>query len=97
MGVPNTGWFVRENPIYKWMMTGGTPMTMETSMTISVWFQGSGDAQLPGRCQGTLDQEEFCSCIESLGIEGLTNEEATEGSMDDLGKKSHGFHDFYEE
>lgn len=25
---------------------------------------------------GALDQEEFCSCIESLGIEGLTNEEA---------------------
>lgn len=24
---------------------------------------------------GALDQEEFCSCIESLGIEGLTNEE----------------------
>eukprot|EP00435_Cladocopium_sp_Y103_P045728 s1157_g13.t1 len=24
---------------------------------------------------GNLDQEEFCSCIESLGIEGLTNEE----------------------
>ena len=27
MGVPPNGWFIRENPIYKWMMTGGTPMT----------------------------------------------------------------------
>ena len=28
---PIAGWFIRENPIYKWMMTRGTPMTQETS------------------------------------------------------------------
>ena len=28
MMVPQNGWFIMENPIYKWMMTGGTPMTM---------------------------------------------------------------------
>ena len=26
------GWFIVKNPIYKWMMTGGTPMTEETSI-----------------------------------------------------------------
>ena len=31
MGCPKNGLvFVRENTIYKWMMTGGTPMTQET-------------------------------------------------------------------
>ena len=25
-GYPQNGWFVRENPIYKWMMTGGDPL-----------------------------------------------------------------------
>ena len=24
LGVPDNGWFIREKPIYKWMMTGGT-------------------------------------------------------------------------
>ena len=24
-GTPIAGWFIRNNPIYKWMMTGGTP------------------------------------------------------------------------
>ena len=27
MGVPIAGWFVRKNPIYKWMRTGGTPIS----------------------------------------------------------------------
>ena len=27
--------FVRENPTNKWMMTGGTPMAMETAILIS--------------------------------------------------------------
>ena len=27
MEVPNNGWFLLENPIYKWMMTGGTPVS----------------------------------------------------------------------
>ena len=27
MGVPKNGCFIMENPIYKWMMTGGIPMT----------------------------------------------------------------------
>ena len=31
MGVPQVGRFIRENPNLKWMMTGGTPMTSETS------------------------------------------------------------------
>ena len=31
MGVPKDGWFIVENPNLKWMMTGGTPMTQETS------------------------------------------------------------------
>ena len=31
MGVPQHGWFMREHPIEIWMMTGGTPMTQETS------------------------------------------------------------------
>ena len=32
MGVPQTGCFIRENPIYEWMMTGGTvPLFSETS------------------------------------------------------------------
>ena len=26
MGDPQNGWFIRENPSYKWMMTGGTPI-----------------------------------------------------------------------
>ena len=26
MGVPPNGWFLRENPIYKWMMAGDTPI-----------------------------------------------------------------------
>ena len=26
MGIPKNGWFVRENPNRKWMMTGGTPL-----------------------------------------------------------------------
>ena len=26
-GTPIAGWFIRENPIYKWMMTGGTPIS----------------------------------------------------------------------
>ena len=30
MGVPQNGWFIRGNPNLEWMMTGGTPMTMET-------------------------------------------------------------------
>ena len=25
-GAPTAGWFIRENPISKWMMTGGTPI-----------------------------------------------------------------------
>ena len=32
-GTPIAGWFLRENPMkipWKWMMTGGTPMAMET-------------------------------------------------------------------
>ena len=32
MGVPEDGWFIVENPNLKWMMTGGTPMTQETSI-----------------------------------------------------------------
>ena len=34
MGVPQARWmvFVNVHPIYKWMMTGGTPMTLETSI-----------------------------------------------------------------
>ena len=24
---PIAGWFMRENPTYKWMMTGGTPIS----------------------------------------------------------------------
>ena len=31
MVVPPNGWFIRENPNLKWMRTGGTPMTQETS------------------------------------------------------------------
>ena len=27
MMVPSNGWFTRENPIWKWMMTGGTPIS----------------------------------------------------------------------
>ena len=26
MGIPNNGWFTRDKSIYKWMMTGGTPI-----------------------------------------------------------------------
>ena len=33
MGVPQNGWLMRENPISKWMMTGGTPMTQDTSIS----------------------------------------------------------------
>ena len=33
LGVPPiAGWFMMENAIYKWMITGGSPMTMETSI-----------------------------------------------------------------
>ena len=27
----NAGWFMMENPIYKWMMNRGTPMDWDTS------------------------------------------------------------------
>ena len=30
IGLPPNGWFIMENPIKKWMMTRGTPMTQET-------------------------------------------------------------------
>ena len=30
-GTPIAEWFIRENPILKWMMTGGTPKLQETS------------------------------------------------------------------
>ena len=40
----NAGWFLwRENHIYKWMMSGGTPMTLETFIygLLGVrWFYG---------------------------------------------------------
>ena len=26
MGTPIAGWFILENPIYRWMITGGTPI-----------------------------------------------------------------------
>ena len=29
------GWLIKENPNLKWMMTGGTPMTQETSILLS--------------------------------------------------------------
>ena len=29
-GIPIAGWFIREDPNLKWMITSGTPMTMET-------------------------------------------------------------------
>ena len=32
MEAAQNGWLNQFNPIYKWMMTGGTPMTQETEM-----------------------------------------------------------------
>ena len=32
MGQPHNGWFIMENPIYKWMMTGGYPYDPETTI-----------------------------------------------------------------
>ena len=39
-GYPIAGWFIGENPIYKWMITGGTPMTSESTMYFMehAWF-----------------------------------------------------------
>ena len=38
MGDPPNGWFIKEHLyIYKWMRTGGTPMTQETSININ-WY-----------------------------------------------------------
>ena len=34
-GPPKNGWFIIENPIEKWMMTGGNPMTQEAQQ---IWF-----------------------------------------------------------
>ena len=31
-GIPIAGWFMIEHPKQKWMMTGGTSMTQETSI-----------------------------------------------------------------
>ena len=36
--VPNSGWFIRENPIYKWMMTGGTPIYGHLRMETGLWL-----------------------------------------------------------
>ena len=33
MGVPNNRWFIKENPILKWMRTGGTPISGNLQMT----------------------------------------------------------------
>ena len=42
-GTPNNGWFIRENPNLKWMMTGGTPLFQETSIcTFMVQLGSSG-------------------------------------------------------
>ena len=49
-GTPIARWFTLENPIYKWMMTGGTPKFMETPKCL---FR-------PGHGQGiefTIDSE----------------------------------------
>ena len=44
MGVPQNGWLIRGNPIKMRMMTGGTPMTQETTILtprmIFRWFLG---------------------------------------------------------
>ena len=33
-GIPQNLWFIRENPIWKWMMTGGTPILGNPHMKI---------------------------------------------------------------
>ena len=38
-GTPKWMVFVMENPIYKWMMTGGPPMTQESPIFLSLIFQ----------------------------------------------------------
>ena len=40
--------YVGENPIYKWMITGGTPMTQETTIlglyyVVLLWAQHHGN------------------------------------------------------
>ena len=54
---PKNAWFllffVRENPIYKWMMTGGSPMTQETTNSqrmIRLRFRNSWD-DVGGQCK----------------------------------------------
>ena len=39
MGVPQNGWCIMEKILQKWMMTGGSPMTSETSIyPTKSWF-----------------------------------------------------------
>ena len=45
-GTPIAGWFIMENTNLKWMRTGGTPMTQETSIkyTLSAVAVGGSEA-----------------------------------------------------
>ena len=34
-GLPQNGWFIRENPIYKWMMNRGSPISGNLHIQVS--------------------------------------------------------------
>ena len=40
MGVAQNAWFIREHPKVKWMMTGGSPMTQESSNSFCFFQSG---------------------------------------------------------
>ena len=47
-GTPKQIVYFKENPIQKWMMTGGTPMTQETSLWRLIYFNTGGIYDLRG-------------------------------------------------
>ena len=50
-GHPQNGWFIRENPDLKWMMTGGTPISGNLQMgyphsSLDGWFHGKSQSRM---------------------------------------------------